>query len=106
MKVTAWILVCTIYVFFSGLLPFAGEADYAEHYATEGEHYPDFSYNQTPEVEKPRGGELVYVQPLGSVVSTPLCVLRPLNCAARDRPPPLFLSAIPSLRAPPPLIPA
>ena len=78
--------------------------DFATHMATYGEHYEPYGYHVPPEVEKPQAVRFLDAVTADLLLTRPLIALLPLDPLAQDRPPPLFSSTIPLLRAPPALI--
>ncbi len=78
--------------------------DFATHMATYGEHYEPYGYHVPPEVEKPQAARFLDAVTADVLLALSHIEFLPVDHVARDRPPPLFSSTIPLLRAPPALL--
>ena len=106
-KLTALALLFPVYMWMVGIVLTPSRAvEFAEHMATDGEHYEPYGYHVPPVVEKPHLAGPVEGQGVDLRISAPVATLQAYPHLARDHPPPLFYSLSHSLRAPPTLIPA
>jgi hypothetical protein len=105
-RLTAILLLLPVYWWHVGVIPPLDAREFAEHMVVvpEGGHCNEVCVHPSSLIDPPQVSASLDIPDEAHIPHECLIAVLPHPHAARDRPPPLFLSTSHSLRAPPTLI--